>query len=290
MIDVEADLLLSGQLAGRDGGLERAHDLTKARRRRDRERDPEIGPEPLGERLRDRVLVLDLLEALEQIVDLAKPLSLLLRAFRGDVGAREAHQRVEVGAHLLAEAAHRAVGPRGVVAGGAEVMEDQEANRLAERFLVDEERRPALHLVEHARADLGVTEEVDLAIGADAARADLPDVVEERGPAHLDAPFRLAHDLLRVLPHVFVTPLPIAETDERFHVRKERVEGPGGEERVEALFGMLAHQHQIEAHPHVVQHRRGGDLEIVPADERDRTIGRPEASARDGAVESVERA
>ena len=61
------------------------------------------------------------------------------------------------GAHLAMEAAHRAVGPLLAVLVRAQVMLDEEADRLP---LVAREREAPLHAVEHARADLGVAVEV----------------------------------------------------------------------------------------------------------------------------------
>ena len=53
------------------------------------------------------------------------------RAARGDVGARQVEQVVEVVAHLVIEAAHRRVGPGRLVGVRAQVMQDQEADLLS---------------------------------------------------------------------------------------------------------------------------------------------------------------
>ncbi len=58
----------------------------------------------------------------------------------------------------------------------------------------------AVDLVEHPRADLGVTEEVDLARRRDGARPRLADVVEQGRPADLEPRDGLTYHLLRVLP------------------------------------------------------------------------------------------
>ena len=76
----------------------------------------------------------------------------------------------------------------------------EEANRLP---LVAREVEAAMNLVEHARADFGVTVKVHAVVGI-RSRRDFSDVVEECRPPHERAAHRLSHDLLRVSPHVLV--------------------------------------------------------------------------------------
>ena len=90
-------------------------------------------------------------DLLEQLLAPARPL-------RRDVGARQIEQVRHVRTHLAMEPAHGAVGPLLAVLVRAQVMLDEEADRLA---LVAREREPRVDLVEHPRADLGVTVEVD---------------------------------------------------------------------------------------------------------------------------------
>src|ERR1019366_6650505 len=156
-----------------------------------------------------------------ELFDLLEAFALLLGTLGGDVRAREAQQVFEVSAELAREAANGAVGPVGRVLIGPEVMEDEEAHRLFQRRLRGEETESAIEFVEHASPDLGVTEEVDLAVGGDRPRLDLSDVVEQRRPPELEPRDGLPDDLLRVLPHVLVAPLAVAEADHRVHFWKE---------------------------------------------------------------------
>jgi DNA-directed RNA polymerase subunit beta len=139
-------------------------------------------------------------------------------------------QTVEVGAHLAREAAHGAVSPLAVVLRGAQVVQHQEAHLAAQSVFVAEELAALLELVEHARAHFGVAEEVDLAVGRDAAGLDLADVVEERAVAHLDARHALRHHLLGVLPDVLVAPLAVAEADHGLDLGLDGVEHTGREQ------------------------------------------------------------
>ena len=129
-----------------------------------------------------------------------------------------------------------AVGPVLFVLVRAEVVEDEEADRLLERGLRAEEDEATIELVEHAGPHLGVTEEVHLAVRADRAGLHLSDVVEERGPADLEARGGLADDLLGVLPDVLVPPLAVAEADHGVHLGEE-----GGERAVE--------EHRVQPEP-----------------------------------------
>ena len=60
------------------------------------------------------------------------------------------------------------------------MMQHEEAHFVAQRFVAGEQPLSPLELVEHARAHLGVTEEVHLAARRNGARAHFADVVEER--------------------------------------------------------------------------------------------------------------
>ena len=196
-------------------------------------------------------------------------LALLLGALRRDVGAREAEEIVEVLAELAREAAHGAVGPARVVLVRAQVVQDEEADRVAERRLGREHEAATFELVEHARADLGVPEEVHLAVGADRARLHLADVVEERGPADLEARHRLTHDLLRVLPHVLVAPLAVAEADHRVDLGEEDAQRAGVEQRVETELRVLPHDDAIEAIADRLRIELRRDLQVLGGDGRD---------------------
>ena len=70
--------------------------------------------------------------------------------------------------------------------------------------------------------------------------------MEERGPAHLEARHGLTHDLLRVLPHVLVAPLAVAEADHGVDLGEHDAEHAGIEQRVEAELGVIAHDDAIE--------------------------------------------
>ena len=85
----------------------------------------------------------------------------------------------------------------------------------------------ACDLVEHPRADLGVTVEVH-AVGRERARRDLADVVEQRGPAHERAPHRLPHDLLGVRPDVLVLASGLLdEIDGRLELGEQHAQDAG---------------------------------------------------------------
>jgi hypothetical protein len=149
-------------------------------------------------------------------------------------------------------------------------------------------KRRRLHLVEHAGADLGVAEEVHLAVGRNRARLDLADVVQERAPANLDARHGLAHHLLGVPPHVFVPPLAVAEADQRVHLGQERVEGAARQERVEPSLGVFRQEHLVEPGAQIAHHRRGGGAKVFRAHEGQGPVGRPPSRTRDGPVEGIE--
>ena len=200
-----------------------------------------------------------------QLLDLLETAALLLRALGRDVGAREAEQVLEVRAELAREAAHGAVGPVGRVLVGAQVVQDEEAHRVLERRLGREEAEAPVELVEHARPDLGVAEEVDLAVGRDRARLHLPDVVEERGPADLEPRHRLPHDLLRVLPDVLVAPLAVAEADHRVHLGEDGRERAHLEQLVEAALGVVSHDDAVEAIAHRTRVELHRGAEVVDA-------------------------
>ncbi len=150
-------------------------------------------------------------------------------------------------AELARETANRAVGPRRIVLVRAKVVQNQKAHRVFERRLGRKNRQAAIQLLEHARADFGVTEKMHFAVGRDAARFHFADVVKERSPTNLELRNRLTHDLLRVLPHVFVSPLAVAESDHRLDFGKERFERAAFEQRVQTRFGIVAHDDAIEA-------------------------------------------
>jgi hypothetical protein len=115
-----------------------------------------------------------------------------------------------------------------------------------------------------------VAEEVHLAVGRDAARAQLADVVQQRGPAHLEPRHRLTHHLLRVLPHVFVAPLAVAEADHRLDLGQQGPERPAREQRVEAPLGLARHEHLVEAAAHVGGEALRGGLEVARVGARER--------------------
>jgi hypothetical protein len=129
-----------------------------------------------------------------------------------------------------------------------------------------------------SRADLGVAEKVDLSGLRDAARLDLADVVEERAPADFELRDRLTHDLLRVLPDVFVAPFAVAEADHRFDLREDGHERAGHEESVEPGLGVTAHHDAIEALAHGV-HVAGGGRANIHRGGLDGLLGRDLAAA-----------
>ena len=96
--------------------------------------------------------------------------------------------------------AHRGIGPLLAVLIRAQVMLHEKADLLA---LVAREREPTVDLVEHPRADFGVTVKVHAVVGKRTSR-NFADVMEKRGPTYEWAPHGLLHDLLRVCPHVLV--------------------------------------------------------------------------------------
>ena len=145
-------------------------------------------------------------------------------------------------ADLAREPADGAVGPRLLVLVGAQVMQDQKPHGFLQRRLRREEGEAAVELLEHARPDLGVAEEVDLAVGADRPGLHLADVVEERRPPDLEPLGRLPHDLLGVLPDVLVPPLAVTEADHRVDLGEDCREGAVEEERVEPELGIVSHR------------------------------------------------
>jgi len=137
-----------------------------------------------------------------------------------------------------------------------QVVQDEEADGIAQRVVGGEQTFAALELFEHARADLGVAEEVHLSVGAEGPRLDLADVVEQRGPPHLETRLGLHHDLLGVLPDVFVTEFAVAETDHALHLGEEGVEDGRMQQRVETLVGAGRQHHAVEATPDVEPRNR----------------------------------
>src|SRR5258706_10578360 len=95
-----------------------------------------------------------MIDALGERRDLLEQLLAAARTLRRDVGARQVEQVGHVWTHLAMEAAHGAVGPLLAVLVRAQVMLDEETDRLA---FIAREVEPRVDLVEHARADLGVT-------------------------------------------------------------------------------------------------------------------------------------
>ncbi len=122
-----------------------------------------------------------------------------------------------------------------------------------------EEPQAPIELVEHARPDLGVTEEVHLAVGRDRARLHLADVVEERRPPELESRDGLPHDLLRVLPDVLVAPLAVAEAHHRVHLGEDGRQRAHLEQLVEPALRVFAHDDPVEPIAHgsrIELHRR----------------------------------
>jgi hypothetical protein len=152
-------------------------------------------------------------------------------------------------------------------------MQDQKMHRSTQRIFVFEDWNASVHLVEHAGAYLGVSEEVHLAVWRNRARANLADVVQQRGPADFDSRHGLAHDLLRVLPNVFVAPLAVAEADHGRYLRQQRAEGTGLEQSIETAFGVVAHQYAIEVRAHVARVSGSGGLRVGGARERSQRRG-----------------
>ena len=147
------------------------------------------------------------------------------------------------------------------------MVKDEKANRSTKRFVVAarEQCEAPIELVEHARADFGVTKKVDRAVGGNGPRLDFADVMKERRPANLQARLRLAHDLLRVLPDVFVPPLAVTETDERVNLGEDNGQASGLRERVEAVFGTVTDDHAVEGTAHAKAIKLDGGAHVLDA-------------------------
>ena len=148
----------------------------------------------------------------------------------------------------------------------------------------------AVELLEHARPDLGVAEEVDLAVGADRPGLHLADVVEERRPPDLEPLGRLPHDLLGVLPDVLVPPLAVAEADHRVDLGEDCREGAVEEERVEPELGIVSHHDAVEARAERggVELRRGDEV-FAAGEAREIARHDPSLGRRGCLLECVER-
>ncbi len=181
-----------------------------------------------------------------ELFDLRQPSTFFLGAFGGDVSACEAEKVVQVLAELTGEASDGAVGPVGLVLVGAQVVEDEKPHGAVEGRLGREEGETSVETVEHAGTGLGVSEEVDFAIGGDRPSFYLTDVVKQRGPANLEARHGLADHLLGVFPDVLVAPLAVAEADECFDLRKESGHSAASEELVETKLWVEAHDDAVE--------------------------------------------
>ena len=254
--------------AARDRRFELLLDLADEARRREAERLHHGVADARRERRLLCVLGGEERDAPGELLDLVEAFALLLGALGRDVGAREAEQIVEVLAELAREAAHGAVGPARVVLVRAEVMEDEEADRVAQRRLGREHLAASFELVEHARADLGVPQKMHLSVGADRARLRLADVVEERCPAHLEARHGLTDDLLRVLPDVLVAPLGVPEAHHRVHFGEEDAQRADVEQRVETQLGIFPHDDAIEAVANGLGVEPRRDAEVLGGDRR----------------------
>ena len=150
------------------------------------------------------------------------------------------------------EPPHRAIGPLISVLVGAEVMLDEEANRVA---LVAREREALAHAIEHPRADLGVTVKVNAVLG-EGPRRNLTDVVEERRPADERAANRLPHDLLGVCPDVLVLPtILLGEIDRGLELGEQEGQDVRDVQPLECRIDLRAHQHLLDraAQPSLVR-------------------------------------
>src|ERR1019366_2137106 len=181
-LEVGLGLLTGRDLSGLDGFFEHSLHVADLARRRQAESAHDRVADAARQRGDLCVFFSEMPDAVLELFDLLKAFALLLGPLGGDIGTRPAEQILEVGAQLARESPDRAVGPVGRVLVGAQVMEHEKANRLFERRLRREEAKAPIELVEHPGPDLGVAEKVDLAVGRDRPRLDLPDVVRERRP------------------------------------------------------------------------------------------------------------
>ena len=104
-------------------------------------------------------------------------------------------------------------------------------------------------LSKHCRTDLCVPVEGDVASLVDATRLWFADVVQEGSPADFQARDRLLHDLLGVLPHVFVPPLVVTKAHHRGDLGNPYVQASNRLDSIEPRLGVLRGQHAIHVFP-----------------------------------------
>src|SRR5262245_34612713 len=81
------------------------------------------------------------------------------------------------------------------------MMQDEEAKLLPHGRI---ECKTPRDVVKHARAHLGMSVEMHLAVTGEGAGGNLADIVKQGRPAHGQARHRLSYDLLGVLPDILV--------------------------------------------------------------------------------------
>ncbi|MEM7434583.1 MAG: hypothetical protein AAF436_05475 [Myxococcota bacterium] len=91
----------------------------------------------------------------------------------------------------------------------------------------------------------------DIASLIDSTGLRLPDVVKESTPADFEARNRLLHNLLGVLPDVFVPPLIVAKAHHSGDLGEPWIQTANRVQRVEAWLWVLRDQQAIEMLPQI---------------------------------------
>jgi hypothetical protein len=90
---------------------------------------------------------------------------------------------------------------------------------------------------------------LNLTVWFDPSGLHLADVVEERRPPHRHTLRRLADDLLRVLPDVFVLSTALTKSDKRSDLGQESIQRSYLVEALKTVLGPIAHQDGLDLLP-----------------------------------------